>query len=187
MEEKILIKGVFSKTNIFTNCFISLGCVLFFILFTFGDSLVDTGIDSLLGYGAIICFIISIVLYCLMNKCEIAVTNKRVYGKAAFGKRVDLPLDMISSVAMCTPKGVSVATSSGKISFLCCKNRNEVFDTISKLLIERQEDKKQKETVIKQEIHQSNADELKKFKDLLDSGVITQEEFDAKKKQLLGL
>jgi len=33
----------------------------------------------------------------------------------------------------------------------------------------------------------SSADELKKFKDLLDSGVITQEEFDAKKKQLLGL
>ncbi len=33
----------------------------------------------------------------------------------------------------------------------------------------------------------SAADELKKFKDLLDMGVITQEEFDAKKKQLLGL
>ena len=33
----------------------------------------------------------------------------------------------------------------------------------------------------------SNADELKKFKDLLDAGVITQEEFDAKKKELLGL
>lgn len=31
------------------------------------------------------------------------------------------------------------------------------------------------------------ADELKKFKELLDSGVISQEEFDAKKKQLLGL
>lgn len=33
----------------------------------------------------------------------------------------------------------------------------------------------------------SPADELKKFKELLDCGVITQEEFDAKKKQLLGL
>lgn len=33
----------------------------------------------------------------------------------------------------------------------------------------------------------STADELKKFKDLLDNGVITQEEFDAKKKELLGL
>ena len=34
---------------------------------------------------------------------------------------------------------------------------------------------------------QSNADELKKYKDLLDNGTITQEEFDQKKSQLLGL
>ena len=33
----------------------------------------------------------------------------------------------------------------------------------------------------------STADEIMKFKQLLDAGVITQEEFDAKKKQLLGL
>ena len=33
----------------------------------------------------------------------------------------------------------------------------------------------------------SNADELKKYKELLDSGVISQEEFDAKKKQLLDM
>jgi len=31
------------------------------------------------------------------------------------------------------------------------------------------------------------ADEIRKFKGLLDDGIITQEEFDAKKKQLLGL
>ena len=30
-------------------------------------------------------------------------------------------------------------------------------------------------------------EELKRYKDLLDSGILTQEEFDAKKKQLLGL
>lgn len=33
----------------------------------------------------------------------------------------------------------------------------------------------------------SPAEELKKYKDLLDAGIITQDEFDAKKKQLLGL
>ena len=33
----------------------------------------------------------------------------------------------------------------------------------------------------------SAADELKKFKELLDVGIISQEEFEAKKKQLLGL
>ena len=38
-----------------------------------------------------------------------------------------------------------------------------------------------------QQIQISTADEIKKLKELCDSGVITQEEFDAKKKQLLGL
>lgn len=33
----------------------------------------------------------------------------------------------------------------------------------------------------------SPADELKKFKELLDMGALTQEEFDIKKKQLLNL
>lgn len=36
-------------------------------------------------------------------------------------------------------------------------------------------------------VNVSAADELKKFKELLDSGVISQDEFEAKKKQLLGL
>lgn len=33
----------------------------------------------------------------------------------------------------------------------------------------------------------SEADEIRKYKDLLEEGIITQEEFDAKKKQILGL
>lgn len=34
---------------------------------------------------------------------------------------------------------------------------------------------------------QGTADELRKYKELLDAGIITQEEFDTKKNQLLGL
>ena len=36
-------------------------------------------------------------------------------------------------------------------------------------------------------VTKSPAEQLKEFKELLDMGIITQEEFDAKKKQLLGL
>ena len=50
------------------------------------------------------------------------------------------------------------------------------------------DDKKpQTKTTSDTEADTNSADELKKYKDLLDSGVITQEEFDAKKKQILGL
>ena len=129
-----------------------------------------------------------LIINIALSKVSIIVTDKRVYGTANWGKRVDLPLDSISAVAMGAFKGIAVATSSGKISFKGIKNNVEIFEAISALLIKRQN----KETSLsvassKQEHTQSNADELKKFKELLDSGVITQEEFEAKKKQLLGV
>ena len=128
--------------------------------------------------------IIAAIFYVLMNSCKITVTDKRVYGIAAFRKRVDLPFDKISAVGGGIFRKITVASSSGKITFYFVKNRDEVFNSITKQLINRQEIIS---TPIKQEIQQSNADELKKYKTLLDDGVITQEEFDAKKKQLLGL
>lgn len=149
-------------------------------------------LKSMVPYFASMTFlpflVIAILFYAWTSKVELAVTNKRVYGKAAFGKRVDLPLDMISAVGTSLLKGIAVTTSSGAIKFLMIKNSEEIHAAISKLLMERQESSKKKtETVIKQEVPQSNADELKKYKDLLDSGILSQEEFDAKKKQLLGL
>lgn len=48
---------------------------------------------------------------------------------------------------------------------------------------DRSETKKEE----KEDVVLGSAEELKKFKELLDMGAITQEEFDAKKKQLLGL
>ncbi len=131
-------------------------------------------------------FLFGLIIYWWLSKIEITVSNKRVYGIAAFGKRVDLPVDSVSAIGSKWPKGIAVATSSGKIAFLMIKNRDEIHKCVSDLLIARQS-KAGPTPTIKQEIQQSMADELKKYKELLDSGVISQEEFDAKKKQLLGL
>lgn len=130
--------------------------------------------------------LISIFVLLWLRSQELTVTDKRVYGKAAFGKRVDLPLDSVSAVATISAlKGITVGTSSGKISFMLMKNQGEIHSLISKLLLERQkEDKSKTET---QESNFTNADEIKKYKELLENGAITQEEFEAKKKQLLGL
>ena len=130
--------------------------------------------------------IIALIIYRAYSKIELTVTDKRVFGCATFGKRVDLPLDAISAVGTSAMKGIDVTTASGAIKFKFIMNRDELHEAISKLLVERQS-KPAASAAITQEIPQSNADELKKYKDLLDSGVISQEEFDAKKKQLLGL
>ena len=132
--------------------------------------------------------LVGFVAYFWLSKIELIVSDKRVYGTAAFGKRVDLPLDSVSAIGTGWPKGIAVATSSGKISFLAIKNCEDIHKVLSNLLIERQSKVSAPvQTTIKQEVNQSSADELKKYKELLDMGVITQEEFDAKKKQLLGL
>ncbi len=126
------------------------------------------------------------LIYLWLRSYELTVTDKRVYGKVQFGKRVDLPVDSVSATATIQLlKGVSVSTSSGKISFLAIKNANEIYSTINNLLIERQQ--KKESVVTKVEAKVDETEQLAKYKDLLDKGVITQEEFDAKKKQLLGL
>ncbi len=51
----------------------------------------------------------------------------------------------------------------------------------------RDEERKARAEEQKAQAVKSQADEIKKFKELLDSGAITQEEYDAKKKQILGL
>ena len=136
----------------------------------------------------LIFLIVGIILYISLAKVAITVTDKRVFGTATWGRRVDLPLDSISAVSTSAFKGVAVATSSGTINFKAIENYKEIHETVGGLLIDRQNKSQPiSQTTIKQEIQQSDADELKKYKELLDSGIITQEEFDAKKKQLLGV
>lgn len=200
MEEKIIIKGktinilpiVLSIILLAVLCFVFIAMPKIKVAYDYyGSNLISVMFSSASEVGISISIVLAICLlalfvYAWLGKIEITVSDKRVFGKAAFGKRVDLPLDSVSAVGTSFLKGIAVATSSGRISFLMIQNSNEIHKCVSELLISRQ-GKHTESAIIKQEVSQSNADELKKFKELLDSGVITQEEFDAKKKQLLEL
>jgi len=89
---------------------------------------------------------------------------------------------MISAASTGLFKSVGVSTASGRISLWLLENKDELFSAITNLLLERQ---KGKTTIVSEK--SDSVDEIKKYKELLDSGIITQEEFDAKKKELLGL
>lgn len=131
----------------------------------------------------IIVLIAAGLVFWKMGKCALTVTNRQVVGKASFGKSVALPINQISAVALGYCKRITIATSSGKIHFWLLANRDEVHSALTKVINEVQVEKAYTNTTSVQ----SNADELRKYKELLDDGVISQEEFDAKKKQLLGL
>ncbi|MCH5198014.1 MAG: SHOCT domain-containing protein [Oscillospiraceae bacterium] len=163
-------------------------CVLV-VFFSYGDLgyffdfVGDILISIVIGLVVLLILQIVKVIICkLYEKVELVVTDKRIYGCAFFGRQVDLPLDSISTVALFFKNGIAISTASGRIIFGGMKNRTELYHAISNLLVSRQEKGGQ---FVQQTISTSNADELKKYKELLDSGVITQEEFDSKKKQLL--
>ena len=130
--------------------------------------------------------IILTIIYLISRKCELCITENSVKGKTLFGKEVVLPLYMVSAYS--TRKflsTVAVATSSGITKFALIGNYYEIGKVLSQKINERQE---ATATPKSTPAPQSNSmDDLKKLKDLLDAGIITQEEFDAKKKQLLGL
>lgn len=186
MSEKIIIKGKSNKINLLTMLLGGMTAVCLLI----GLYMVMDGDDVYLMWFAFAAAfgIVTAIIYGMVSCCEIVVTDKRIYGKVAFGKQVDLPLDSVSAVAVSSvfTQGVSVATSSGSITFFYLSERNKIASKIRNLLIDRQS-KAPAQTTIKQEIPQSNAEELRKYKELFDMGVISKEEFDAKKKQLLGL
>jgi len=79
---------------------------------------------------------------------------------------------------------LSAAADENTIMFDATKNQltQQIVDYIENRRIEISKPQ------VAQVVQQSSAlDELKKLKELLDMGIISQEEFDAKKKQLLGL
>lgn len=112
---------------------------------------------------------------------ELVVTESRVTGKLG-KKRVDLPVSQISSIGTLAFNGIFINTNSGQIAFQELTNRDEVYDCLAELIKNRQEPHTSVTTA-----PSGLTDELTELKKLFDAGIITQEEFDAKKKQLLGL
>jgi len=183
-KERVIIKG---DANPIRNLFIMFTVAIAVATVV---SIVMYSIDSTTYWPllviSLILLIITIIFTLLYWKIQICVTDKRVMGSTTFGRKVDLPLDSISAIGSAALGGIAVGTSSGKISFSGISNANDIRAELNKLMSERQS-KKAENTIVQNVVQNSDAGELKKFKELLDAGVITQEEFDAKKKQLLGL
>lgn len=121
-----------------------------------------------------------------LHSCHMVVTDKRVYGTAIFRRKIVLPLDMISATSTGLFGSVAVSTASGVIRFCFLENGEEVCSSIVNLLMQRQENKNGSEKLANTTTR-DEVDQLKKYKELLDCGTITQEEFETKKKKLLGL
>lgn len=64
------------------------------------------------------------LIFLWLRSYELTVTDKRIFGKVAFGKRVDLPVDSVSATATIQLlKGVAVSTSSERSASLRSRMR----------------------------------------------------------------
>lgn len=212
MDQNIIIKGTPQKNKVsaimLTASVIAFVCALLFSAnayqnYWIGYKWIGYKVDfwayfwgeffsSNLMYGCIliasvIAFVVSIIMKTNTEKCEITVTNEAISGKLPHGKEVYIPLNQITAVNRSSFNGVSI-TSIGNVSnFHCIENREEVMKAISYLLANPQQNAQPTQNGSAPVANGSEAEQLKRLKDLLDAGVLTQEEFDAKKKQVLGL
>lgn len=103
----------------------------------FWYAFIKNGLMKFLIIADILVFVVSGMTF-LLCRSEIQVTDKRVSGVTAFGKRVDLPVDSITAVTTGLFQAISVSTPSGCVSFSALSNRDAIYTTISKLLAQRQ-------------------------------------------------
>lgn len=128
-----------------------------------------------------IALIIASILYIKDMKTELTIQDNSVIGKKSNGKTIQFLLKDIKSVEITKTHGLKITGTGIKYSIHSISNNEEmksaIMNMLTKLPIEQPT-----MTVLT-----STAGTIKEYKDLLDAGIITQEEFDAKKKQLLGL
>ena len=194
MEEKVLVqyryaddekyhKGTKAATILLVAGII--GWVLFFVLLSCEYPLsLFASLGLMIGFYCIVMWLVVFPNLKKYGKTHITVTTKSVYGRA-LNREENIPVDAITAVSKNKKNKLYVSSPSGRVVFAFCTTQKteEVYQLINKLIAERQSNTESAPVV--NDI--SVPDELKKYKELADTGVITQEEFEAKKKQLLGL
>ena len=166
---------------IFTICVLCDGGLSAWVDYAFAWGLFS--IEALLSWGGLFLIVSGIVFYKLTAESTMIITKDKVTGKTSWGKEVNIPLDSISAVELTKfYNGIGVSSSAGIIRFMFIKNNKELYNAINELIQNRSNNnssnKTQKEDV---------PNEIRKYKELLDDGLITQKEYDEKKKQLLNL
>lgn len=193
MNEKTIITGKTGKiSKVIGICVIALGSIMLLTelltasfqnnkMFAYAPAYYEQ--QTSMGLFLSVIVIIAGFFPLFAPKGSITVTDKRIYGKMPFGKTFYFPLDSIAKVRQKALNTILIDSSTGKVKMSNIENCDEVYKTICDLLVERQNNKQDNVNTTES----SKADEIKKYRELLNGGVITPEEFDAKKKELLGL
>lgn len=159
--------------------------------FDFMDFYTSEFFSCAYGYmilAGIVGIVVALIMKANTEKCEITVMTDRVVGQIPHGKAVEIPLNQITSIHKCGFNGVSITALSGTSNFYLIQNQEDVVKGISYLLANPGHTNiHDSADATQNSVNGTEAEQLKKLKELLDCGILSQEEFDTKKKQILGL
>ena len=186
-EEKILVKSVFDSSA--CHKFALIWYITFFIYgWVMGWSIsgLDEGVGFLAGIIFALCIggLIHSIIYITAKNNEITLTNYKITGTYNRHLSLNIPIDSVSSVSKGSMGSLCITCAGNKYNISYVSNRDIFCSQLNELLNTRTQQALKGVHTINQ---QSNYDEIVKLKQLLDNGIITQEEFEAKKKQLLNL
>ena len=136
MEEKVLVKGVFGGKILSVILYI-LAAIVFGIL-TIVD-IVDYWDGILILIGAISAVVLvawGVIFAAILKKREMIVTTKRIIARGAFGYRTDLAIEKITDVSTGWLNAIGCASPSVRVKYHFCKNKMDIFDTISAKMLE---------------------------------------------------
>lgn len=151
---------------------------------TFWQYLFNKKVEFVLFIAILVLFIVLLigsVLYIADKKTELTIHENAITGKKINGKTVQFLLKDIKSVETTKTQGLKITGAGIRYDIHLLQNAEEMKNVIMDMLAKVHQELPAVAVV------GSSANDIKEYKELLDSGVITQEEFDAKKKQLLGL
>lgn len=122
---------------------------------------------------------------------DVICTNRRIIisGSGIAVRRVDIQISEITNMKMeMTLKDSYIKIfSKGGDFILGIGDKQKFMNVVNEQIKKNNENQNKSNVTINNITTSSGADEILKYKSLLDQGIITQEEFDKKKKELLGL
>lgn len=124
---------------------------------------------------------IASILYIKDKKTVLTLQDNSVIGKKSNGKTIQFFLKDIKSVETTKTHGLKITGTGINYVIHSISNNEEIKNAIMSMVAQISNEQSAMTGST------SNISTIKEYKELLDSGIITQEEFDAKKKQLLGL
>lgn len=147
---------------------------------------INENTGGVMGYAFAVMFFLAVLIYTIWyvkdSKKTMVVQDAYIIAKKGNTVVKQFQIKDIKSIEAAKRKGLKILGNGFKYKINLVKNRDEIRTVILEKL-----QSVRSATPAPAVEEASSLDEIKKVKDLLDTGIITQEEFDAKKKQLLGL